>query len=167
MHIITTGLSDWGSLHPVVVHIPIALLFIVPIFILIGMFHHPSCRHFYLSALILLLIGTLSMFTATSTGEHASESIGQPDRAVLATLEAHDRLAHQTRTAFSVLSVVFLLYVWLLPRLHKKYGKQTHRIVLILFLLIYAYILILLFNTAHQGGKLVHQHGIKSSLYSQ
>lgn len=163
-HTFSSGFNDWGSLHPVIVHIPIALLFIVPLFIIIGLIFQKSAKLFYVSALILLLAGTLSIFLAVSTGEKASELI-KPNPDVIATLEAHYHLAEKIRLNFSILTSIFVTYILLFSFLTKKFSPKFHQIGLILFLTIYTYSLVLLFNTAHLGGKLVHYHGITSKLY--
>jgi uncharacterized membrane protein len=163
-HTITTGLTDWGSLHPAFVHIPIALLFIAPLFILIGLIYQRPAKTFYLSALILLAIGTLGIHLAVSTGEEASEQI-KPDPGIVATLEIHEHLAEKIRLNFSILTSIFLTYMLLHSWLVKKFNSKNHQIALILFLSVCAYNLVLLVNTAHQGGKLVHYHGITSKLY--
>jgi uncharacterized membrane protein len=164
VHTLTAGLNDWGSLHPVMVHMPTALLFAAPLFIIIGLVFQRNAKIFYLSALILMLIGTLSIFLAASTGDKASEHI-KPNPDVVATLDHHVRLAETIRLAFSLLTSTFTAYILLFSYLTKKFSPKFHRITLVLFLVIYAYSLILLLDTAHQGGKLVHHHGIVSELY--
>lgn len=161
---IAAGLNDWGSIHPIIVHAPVALLCIAPLFILIGLVFQKSARPFFICALILLLAGTFSIYLAVSTGEHASETL-KPDPATLKTLELHDRLGEIMRTDFTVLTSIFLTYLFSSSFLSRKFGLKTVRLALILFLIIYACHLVLLFNTAHQGGKLVHHHGITSQLY--
>lgn len=159
------GINDWGSLHPIIVHTPIALLFAAPLFILLGLFIKRSAKVFHTNALILLTIGTLSIFAATSTGEKASEFI-EPNPALVTTLDAHIRLAEQMRLNFSILTSILMTYILLYSYFSTKFNPKIHQSAIILFLLFYAFNLILLFNTAHQGGKLVHHHGITSNLYT-
>ena len=90
----------------------------------------------------------------------------QPDKEVMATLEAHDHLAEKMKIHFSILSAILLVYVLLLNKFANKLTMKTHRILFSLYLLFYFYSLVLLFNTAHQGAKLVHYHGITTSLYT-
>lgn len=156
-------INDWGSLHPLVVHFPIALLFVAPLFIALGLITHPLRKAFYICALILMLLGTAGVFCAVSTGDSAAEPLSN-DPAVTAVLNSHVRFAEQARLNFSALAILFLFHVTSRTFIQKRLGKFDPAVVLI-FLIIYALNLALVFNTAHYGGKLVHQHGIKSALY--
>lgn len=165
IHVFKTGFTDLGSLHPLVVHIPIGLLLIAPLFIVLGLIFKRSAKTFYISALILLAIGTLSIFLAISTGEKASEAI-TPNPALHETFEAHEHLAEKMRLKFSILTGLFAAYLLSFSFLTKKFSPKTHQIALVLFLIIYACSLTMLFHTAHLGGKLVHHYGVKSNLYT-
>ncbi len=164
LEVITKGANDLGSLHPIVVHIPIALLLVSPLFIIIDLIFKKFSREFYFCSLALLAIGTLGIICSIVTGNAAGESI-EPTSEILKTLDAHVRLAERIRLGFFLLTSTLTTYIVFMKTLLKKYHLKIHQIVIILYLLAYAYHLVLLFNTAHQGGKLVHHHGITSSLY--
>ena len=156
-------INDWGSLHPLIVHFPIALLFVAPLFIVLGIIIQKSLRDFYICALILMLLGTAGVFLAVSTGNSAAETVAN-DPAIAATLKAHVRFAEQSQLNFSILAILFLLYV-ISPNFTQKRLGKFDRAAGSLFLIIYVFNLALIFNTAHYGGKLVHQHGIRSTFY--
>lgn len=156
-------INNWGSLHPLVVHFPIALLFIAPLFIVLGIIIQKSLREFYICALILMLLGTAGVFFAVSTGNFAAETLSR-DPAIAATLEAHVRFAEQSQLNFSALAILFLLYV-ISPNFTQKRFSKLDQAAGCLFLIIYAFSLTLIFNTAHYGGTLVHKHGVKSTFY--
>ena len=158
-----TQSNGWGSLHPLVVHFPIALLFVVPPFIALGLIVPQLRKAFYICALILILLGTAGIFFAVSTGDSAAEPLSN-DPAVTATLNNHVRFAEQSRLNFSVLGILFFLYVISHTFTQKRLGKFDPAVVFI-FLIIYTWNLALIFNTAHYGGRLVHRHGIKSAFY--
>jgi len=166
LYTLSSGLKDWGSLHPIVVHLPIALLFVVPVFIVLGLIFKKSSKALYVSALVLLILGTASIYLAVLTGEKASELI-TPNSAILETLETHDHLALKMRLNFSILTAVFLAFILLMGPLAGKIGPKIRLFGLIVYLAVFSLNLIMLLNTAHQGGKLVHQHGITSDLYHE
>ena len=73
-------IPSWQAIHPLVVHFPIALLLIAPVFILIGIALKPERRFpFLLVALILMALGTLRHIcgrikrqsSRRTSGEHA------------------------------------------------------------------------------------------------
>lgn len=161
---VKAGLTDVGSLHPSVVHIPIGLLFAVPVFLLLGIVLRKTSKQYFIGALTLLIIGTLGLYLATYTGEHAASSV-QLNDANHATLEKHYHLAEDARLYFSILTGLVLAYVIFLSMRKEKLTPQQHLIVQILLLGFCLINLVILLNAAHYGGKLVHYHGISSPLY--
>ena len=156
-------INNWGGLHPLVVHFPIALLFVAPLFLLLGIMIEKLLKPFYICALILMLLGTAGIFLAVSSGNSSAEAL-PGDPAIAATLEAHVRFAEQAQLNFSVLAILFLLYI-ISPKLTQKRFGKLDRVAGSIFLIIYVFNLPLVFNAAHYGGTLVHRHGIKSTLY--
>ncbi len=164
---ILTVTNDWGALHPAVIHFPIGLLTIAPLFVLLGAFFPQSRKNFYITAALLLWLGTSTVFLSVSTGEEASEHLKLPPE-IVSTLEIHSELAEQSRWTFGALTLLLTFYTLVfLPKTKTKGQNQNaHLIFLSAFLLFYIYSLCVLYNAAHQGGKLVHQHGIRSNFYN-
>lgn len=156
-------LPSWDGLHPLIIHFPIALLIVVPILILIGAFSAKRGKAFLVSALILMAIGTAATFIAVSTGEAAGE-LAERVANVEPVLESHEELAETTRTVFSVLTAVFGIIV-IAPMIFRKELSARVTIPLNLaFLLFYSSGIVLLINTAHEGGRLVHQYGVHAMM---
>jgi len=152
-------IPSWDGLHPIIIHFPIALLIVAPIIILLGLLMPKNGRTFLLSAFVLMLIGTIATFVAVSTGEAAGELAEQINN-VEAVLEEHEELAETTRTVFTALTAIFGVILFA-PMLFKKELSRAILIPLNLaFLLFYGSGVVLLMNTAHQGGILVHQLGV-------
>src|SRR5579859_6721155 len=94
-------LPGWQAIHPMMVHFPIALLLIAPLFIVLGVVRKPERGFpFLLVALILMALGTSATFLAASSGEAAGELIDKLPQAK-AVLEQHEELATTTEIAFS------------------------------------------------------------------
>ena len=161
--LISVAQKDWGSLHPLFVHFPIALFFVAPLFIVLGLVFSKSRKIFYLLSLILIWSAVGFAFLSVETGELASEFL-EPNTAVGATLKMHAELAEKSRLIFLILAFVFTCHAVFIF-LNKNLSPALHTIILALFFISYAYGLLMLFNAVHQGGKLVHQHGIHSNFY--
>lgn len=155
-------IPSWDTLHPLIIHFPIALLFIAPVFILLGSLLKPEKGRAYLiAALVLMAAGTASIFMAVQTGEAAGK-LAERTPAINAVLEHHEQLAEATQVGFSVLTVIFTA-ILLVPRLLRSNSSRLVATVLpLVFLVFYGAGILLLTNTAHDGGRLVHEFGVKA-----
>ncbi len=153
-------IPTWDALHPLIIHFPIALLFIAPLFIVLGAAMKPDKgRSYLIAALVLMLVGTLTTFVAAQTGEAAGKLTERTPQ-INAVLEHHERLAEATQVSFSVLSVIFAAIVFV-PRLMRRESTRMIATVLpLVYLLFYGAGILLLSNTAHNGGRLVHEFGV-------
>lgn len=157
-------IPSWTELHPLVIHFPVALLLVAPLFIVGGIIISPQKgRPFLIAALLLMLLGTAGTFLAMATGEAAGE-VAQRTPAVSAVLEKHEDLAETTRIVFSVLTLIFAAILFL-PRLLKREATgAVARILPLAFLLLYGAGAVILMNTAHNGGRLVHELGVHAGI---
>ena len=157
-------LPNWQAIHPLIVHFPIALLLVAPLFIVIGTLRKPDRSfQFMLVALILMALGTVGTFLAASSGEAAGKLAENLPQAK-AVLERHQELAETTEIAFTALTLIFgsILFA---PRLFKgQPSRVTSTVLPLVFLLFYATGAITLGNTAHQGGRLVHELGVRAQV---
>ena len=157
-------IPSWNELHPLVIHFPIALLLIAPLFVIAGAILEPAKgRAYHLAGLALMLLGTAAVFVAVGSGEAAGE---QAERiaGVKQVLETHEALAERTRIAFSVLSVIFAALL-IVPRLLRHADNRLVTTTLPLaFLVLYSAGMLLLVNTAHNGGRLVHEFGVRAKV---
>ena len=166
-HILNAAKTDLGSLHPLIVHFPIALLFIAPLFIILALIFFKSSRQFLISAAILMVIGTLFIFVAIKAGDLAADKIANSDPATLSTLGHHDHEADKSRSYFSILSAVFVVLTILFSFIKKLQSIRVQFPLLIIFLIAYAFGLLTLTETANYGGRLVHQHGVHTTLFDK
>jgi uncharacterized membrane protein len=141
-------------------------LLIAPIFIVVGAVLTPAKGRSYLvAAMVLLLVGTATIFVAVETGEAAGK-LAERAPGMEQVLKTHESLAERTQAVFSVLSVIFLALLavpWLLKR---EDTRLTTTILPLAFLVLYSAGALLLVNTAHNGGRLVHEFGIRAMVTS-
>lgn len=166
IYLVSSSQNDWGSVHPVVVHFPIVLLTLSPLFILLGMIFTKNTRVFYISALIILLLGTAGIFLSTSSGDSAAEPL-QIASDTVETLSDHIELAEHARIIFCLLSFVFAGITIFFPVLIRRFSRTVYLTTVSIFLGFYIYALLVLFNAAHYGAKLVHHHKITSDLFTR
>jgi len=157
-------IPTWQAIHPLIVHFPIVLLLIAPLFIAIGVAGKPGRSYpFLLVALILMALGTMSTFLAASSGDAAGHLLRNAPQ-VKGVLEKHEELAETTEVVFSALTLIFASILFV-PRLLKLEPARAISTVLpVVFLLFYATGAISLANTAHQGGRLVHELGVTAQM---
>lgn len=154
----------WDAMHPLLIHFPIVLLVLAPVFVVIGAALRPPANRPYMTvALIMLLLGSLSLFLAASSGEEAAE-LADRSGGVNSVLAAHEALASTCEILFSVLSAIFAgIYIW--PRLFRRIETRvTSTVVPLAFLSLYSVSLLYLVNTAHAGGRLVHEFGVHAMM---
>lgn len=157
-------IPPWESLHPLVVHFPIVLLLLSPLFVTIGAILPPSkARPYMIAALIILALGTASLFVAAESGE-AAATLADRNESVNAILALHEDLASKTEVVFSVLSVVLLGIVVLPAVLRSQDTRLTTTFMPLSFLVLYCVGILFVLNTAHAGARLVHQYGIHAMI---
>ena len=157
-------IPSWDALHPLIIHFPIGLLLVAPLFIIAALFvSTPKRQIFMISALGLMILGTASVYFAISTGEAAGK-LAERTTQVSALLEGHEELAETTRFTFTALTIV-LAGILFGPRLVKwEPSRAMSAIVPVLFLVLYGGAAVLLTNTAHKGALLVHEFGVTAML---
>lgn len=153
-------MPTWDSLHPIIIHFPIVLLLLSPLFILISAALPLSRGRPYMTvALIMLLLGTGSLFLAAATGEAAAKLAerGGPVDAVLA---SHERFAEETEIVFSAFSAILVGVVALPWVLRREETRLTATLLPLSFLVLYGVGILSVVQTAHAGARLVHEFGV-------
>ena len=152
-------IPNWSELHPLVIHFPIALLLVAPLFMIAGILMNPQKgRPFLIAAFSLMLLGTVGTILAVATGEAAADAAHHTP-GMSAILERHQELAETTRDIFGLLTVIFATILFM-PRLLKRETTMVvARILPLAFLLLYAAGMVVLVKTADNGGRLVHEFG--------
>ncbi len=159
-------IPPWNGCHVLVVHFPIALLLVAPLFILLGLVVPRLNRAFYLAGLLLLALGACGVILAVEAGEAAALLV-QPTPEISRVLLHHANLGETTRNVFSGLAVVLLLIFVAQNRLTLRLGRGRVALLYGVFLLGYLANILFLVQTADLGGRLVHQYGIRAHVAAQ
>ena len=154
-------LPAWDHLHPLIIHFPVALLLVAPLFGVLGALWKENRRGLLMAGLVLMVLGTSSSYVAVATGEAAAELV-HGSQQVTHVLLHHQKLAETVRFVFTALTTLYALLLFLPGRLKKPLGKITAIALTSLFLALYAAGTVLLANTAHNGGRLVHEFGVRA-----
>jgi uncharacterized membrane protein len=153
----------WDGLHPLVIHFPIALFLVAPLFIVAGLMAPRQARSCFTAAVSLMGLGVVAAWVAVASGHAAAELVEQ-EGAVRAVLERHAELGEMTRNVFTALTLVFAGFVFVPTRLKRPLSRGVTAGLGLLFLVLYAAGALLIANTAHQGARLVHEFGVHAMM---
>lgn len=170
------NLPTWATAHPLIVHFPIALLFLAPLvwcFVIWRERRENSSQSEWL-ALATLWIGTVGMYLAVESGEAAGHAA---PRMFHNLVEQHEEAAEAAlAVAFAVtifFSVMLVarraggpMFRWLEAARSTKLWAGSFFVARLVGELGLIALAILLVNAAHQGGQLVHVHGIRAAAAS-
>jgi uncharacterized membrane protein len=149
------------GLHPLVIHFPIALLVVAPLFVVLGLLFGKRGKGLLVAALVLMAIGTISAYVAVETGEAAAELADRTPE-VTPILAHHQQLAERTRLIFTVLTAILAVLVAFTGLRKREMTRGLAFGVYGVFLALYAVGAVNLANTAHNGGRLVHEFGVRA-----
>ncbi len=156
-------ITSWDALHPLIIHFPIALLLVAPIFVLLSLVLRKQSTVFAATALILMTLGTVSVVISVSTGEAAGE-LAEDRPLIEQALEHHEELAETTEVFFVVLTLIYAAVVAALVFARGRLDGWPRGVLHTAFLLVYAAGCVVLVRTGHEGGRLVHEHGVHASM---
>lgn len=155
-------LPAWDAIHPLVVHFPIALLLVAPVFIVLALAMPRRRAAMVAAGAVVAVIGTAGAFLAVATGEAAEDAVPM-SAAADAVLERHEELAESARLVFSVLTgalIAAAAALALRPGVRHRWAAIGLGAILIGWLPAG----LLLASIGHEGGRLVHEFGVHASM---
>lgn len=154
----------WDSLHPIVTHFPIVLLLVAPVFVVLALL--PWRQRWTMAgiaAAVMVVAATLA-WVAVSTGEAAGE-LALRDPQVNPVLELHEELAETTAQLATVCAAGFVLLIAVVAVVRRKPWRQPVWVAgCILVLGVQGVTALAVTNTGHNGGRLVHEFGVRALL---
>jgi len=153
------SIPAWDAFHPGISHFPIVLLLVAPVFILAGVLSQTRRRHFVVLAFWFMVAGTLGVYLSAATGDAAKE-LAPKTPEITKAIETHENIASVVRAVFTVLTLLLGSLLYGPGLLKKQLNTNLFTWLTLLFLLLYGAGLLPLYNAAHSGGLLVHQHGV-------
>jgi uncharacterized membrane protein len=155
-------LPPWTGLHPMLVHFPLVLLMVVPVFLALAIQRREPAGAYAISAWILLAMGALGAVAATMSGEAAESLVVATDQ-VREALERHSDLGEVARNiavGLFLAQSAFLLWV----RVFKKtVGGGAANLFLVLLFLGSIGGAVVVAMAGHAGAYLVHGLGVTNS----
>jgi cytochrome c peroxidase len=150
-------------MHVLVVHFPIALLLLAPAFVLLATVFPLWARWASWTALLLLVAGTAGAVVAVKTGL-AAQAVANGPEEMFDVMARHRAMGELIRNVFLVLTPLYGLFV-LLPCLANRLVNRIYLApVNFVFLVTLAAATLPLANTAHLGGRLVHEFGVRAAV---
>jgi len=152
------------GMHPIVVHFPIGILMIAWVPMVLGLVDRKRRHGWFLSALMLLVLGTAFAFAAVFTGGETEEVVEHSSQAIEHAIHEHEEVAELARNLFVGVTAIFLASLIL----HCKVGASKKKLVGllggVLVAVSYGFGALAMMNAGHQGGLLVHDLGIKAPM---
>jgi hypothetical protein len=147
------------------VHLPLGALVLVPLLLIPAMALPKYAKGFAWSAMIVVAIGTLGAVLAVSTGDAATDSPGfSISAAGHDVLEEHEEMGETTRDIFLVLASTLFVALGAWAILGKRVKHWMFASAIGVYLIAYSIGLLGLANTGHEGGRLVHEFGVRANI---
>ncbi|HPU84463.1 MAG TPA: hypothetical protein PLE60_03875 [Candidatus Latescibacteria bacterium] len=155
-----------GALHPLVVHFPIALLLVTPLFLLMAAISKNDRPQLRSCILVFMALGVLAAWVAVWTGQHAATLARITAPHAASAITQHEESAEATAAIFTVLFAVFAIRVAVDYLRKENAVRRPMRVFCIVFLVVYCVCSLVVVDAAHQGGRLVHEFGVRAQMGS-
>ena len=149
----------WEGLHPLVVHFPIVLLTLPPLFLAAALWRREPAGHFTLSAWALLVLGTSSAFLARASGA-AAETLVSKNDLIDRSIQEHAEAAFWACLLSLLVTLLLTAFLWVSNNKPGILTEQTARKTLALILVFCLALVAAILKTGHEGSFLVHALGL-------
>ncbi len=151
-------IPSWESIHPLLIHFPLVLFFLVPVFVLFAVLAQGRTRQtLVVSGISVMLLGLVFLYAAFETGQTGAPSVSETEARKI--LDRHMEFAGFARNCFTT-SILLVGLCILICRLLRVNVDELSPILPGAALTFYALGLLWLVNAAYNGERLVHEFGI-------
>ena len=154
-------IPPFDQLHPLVIHFPIALVLVTPVVIALALAWHKQARVLLVVATLLMIMAGGAAILAVQTGNAAS---GYAENVLGAgpVLDDHAKMGTRARNATLALTGALAIGTALAWRGGEKLPRKFVLIGGGVYLAVHAAGALLVANAAHEGGRLVHEFGVRA-----
>jgi uncharacterized membrane protein len=157
------SLPPWDGMHPLVVHFPIALTMVTPLLVLMALVSKRYTRVWLAASALMMLLAAGGAWVAASTGS-AAEELAERVPGAKAILEEHEELGESAEYFAFALAGVLVIGTGLFWRWGEKCPRRVIIGVGLAYLVANGAGALVVANAAHEGGRLVHEVGVRARL---
>lgn len=151
-------IPDWQSIHPLLIHFPLVLLFLAPLFVLFAVFTEaPTRRTLVISSISVMVLGLVFLLAAFESGQMVASCANGTEVQMI--LDRHAEFASIARRCFTTSLLLFALCL-LLCKLLRLELNELSPLLPVGAIAFYALGLLWLVNAAYNGERLVHEFGV-------
>lgn len=156
-------LPPWDGMHPLVIHIPIALIVVTPLLVVIGLVWRKHALGWFMTSAFLMVIAAAGACLATSTGS-AAERLAKKVPGARDILEEHEELGEAARNFAIGLAAALVIGTGAYCRWSDRIPRKAIIATGVSYLGVHGAAVLVVANAAHQGGRLVHEVGVRARL---
>lgn len=158
-------LPPWDGMHPLVIHIPIALIVVTPLLVVLGLVWRKRALGWFMASAFLMVIAAGGACLATGTGS-AAEDFAEKVPGARDILEEHEELGEAARNFAIGLAAALVIGTGAYWEWGDKIPRKAIITTGVVYLIVHSAGMLVVANAAHQGRRLVHEVGVRARLNS-
>lgn len=158
------ALPPFEGFHPFVVHFALGILLSAWVPMVLGLLDRKRRMSWFRAGLMMIIMGTLFTFAAVFTGESAEGVVDHSSELVEQAIDEHEELAELSRLLFVGVTVIYFVGMLMYCKVGESKKKKIGLLCAVLVGVSYSLASLALSNAGHQGGLLVHEHGLHAPI---
>lgn len=154
------ALPPFEGFHPFIVHFTVGILLTAWVPMVLGLVDRKRRMAWFRAGLMMIVMGTLSTFAAVFTGEAAEGVVDHSSELIERAIHEHEELAELSRLLFVGVTAIYFTGMVMYCKVAGPKKKKVGLLGAVLVGISYSLGALALSNAGHQGGLLVHEHGL-------